>query len=77
MKEDIRYIVHREWHTWLDDSPCEVLYERVCPECGSAAIEECEYCEYCGQPFKPGFLEDRVCSACADKLEKERENGSK
>lgn len=66
-KEDIRVNSGCDVHWWLDDKPKEYWAEWLCPECGSACIEECEYCEYCGDPFKPGELVDGVCEECRKK----------
>lgn len=70
MYEDIRFEKVENRHWWLDDCPVETWCDRLCPECGSMDIDECEYCEYCGDPFKPGELIDYICERCR----KEEEN---
>lgn len=69
MEEDMTILRHEEPHGELDGCPSEILYERLCPECGSASIEECEYCDWCGEPFKPEDLVDGMCEKCRKELE--------
>lgn len=69
MEDDMTILRHEEPHGELDGCPSEILYERLCPECGSASIEECEYCDWCGEPFKPEDLVDGMCEKCRKELE--------
>lgn len=55
----------REYHWELDGAPCEFLYMRVCPECGSHDIDDCPSCDACGMEVLPEDLDaDGLCPDC-------------
>lgn len=58
-------IREREYHYELDGAPCEFLYMRVCPECGSHDIDDCPSCDACGMEVLPEDLDaDGLCPDC-------------
>ena len=67
--DDMRVITFEECHWWLDDRPTETWHEWLCPECGSAAVEECEYCDGCGDALRPDQLIDGFCEQCRKEVE--------
>ncbi len=69
--DEIRIVTHRTVHYWLDDKPTDFEYEWLCPECGSACIEEAEYCEICGEPLRPSDLVDGLCEICREEVAKD------